>query len=414
MTALNVTYCITQRIPIEAAGTLLHMDTGTMSSGNLAKFLKDRKSHPNITATLAPMYDNPAPDLDPVTGEPLNGNQSEVNSPVTFYLFDHLGNTRVTFRADASDAISITYAADYYPYGKILREYNCNQNRYLSTHHERDVATGYDNRGARLYDSEIGRFLGVDPLTGEYMEWSPYNYVLGNPTLLVDPGGMSIVPAASFKGSKAAPILNKIAKLEGTLPKNIVDKFSGETLNLYFSIGNITTGSMGETWGVGTKKEYGPSIILDKSMLSKSSEIGAANVLIHEIIHAQAMYDLYVADEFTGNLTIKSFNSSNNPSYKLVYDAIVGTKFAGQAHHEFMAMFRRDDQITALKAYDKNNNVKSRRGKVNVKGVSIIYTSNQFYEAMSWGGLQGTKAWSEMSQDKKDLYTSILDSQVQR
>lgn len=134
-------------------------------------------------------YNKPAPDLDPVTGEPLNGNQPEVTSPVTFYLFDHLGNTRVTFRADGSDAISIIYAADYYPYGKILRQYNCEPSRYLSTHHERDKATGYDNRGARLYDSEIGRFLGVDPHADQYPSWSPYNYVYNNPLSYIDPDG---------------------------------------------------------------------------------------------------------------------------------------------------------------------------------------------------------------------------------
>ncbi|TXF90206.1 DUF2778 domain-containing protein [Neolewinella aurantiaca] len=100
--------------------------------------------------------------------------------------------TGLTFRADGAGAIQIDYAADYYPYGKILREYKaCNQNRYLSTHHERDKDTGYDNRGARLYDSEIGRFLGVDALAGEFPGWSSYNYVLGNPVRLVDPDGMA-------------------------------------------------------------------------------------------------------------------------------------------------------------------------------------------------------------------------------
>ncbi len=59
----------------------------------------------------------------------------------------------------------------------------------LSTYHERDRETGYDNRGARLYDSEIGRFLGVDPMAGKFQNHSPYNYVLGNPVRLVDPDG---------------------------------------------------------------------------------------------------------------------------------------------------------------------------------------------------------------------------------
>jgi RHS repeat-associated protein len=61
----------------------------------------------------------------------------------------------------------------------------------LTTQHERDVETGYDNRGARLYDSETGRFIGIDPMAGKFAAWSPYNYVLGNPILMIDPSGMA-------------------------------------------------------------------------------------------------------------------------------------------------------------------------------------------------------------------------------
>ncbi|WP_175489244.1 RHS repeat-associated core domain-containing protein [Neolewinella agarilytica] len=136
-----------------------------------------------------PATNNDFADRDPVTGDPVS-EPSIVTSPVTFYLHDHLGNTRVTFRADSPSDIAIEYAADYYPYGKILREYRpCHPNRYLSTHHERDAETGYDNRGARLYDSELGRFLGVDPLASKFPGWSPFNYVVGNPNSLIDPDG---------------------------------------------------------------------------------------------------------------------------------------------------------------------------------------------------------------------------------
>jgi RHS repeat-associated protein len=144
-----------------------------------------------VTTSLAdPQETDNAPyaNLDPITGSPLPS--GPVASPLTFYLHDHLGNTRVLFRADAPGAYAIDYAADYLPFGKVLREYPaCNRDRFLSTHHERDAATGYDNRGARMYDGEIGRFLGVDPLAGSFAGWSPYNYVLGNPVSLIDPDG---------------------------------------------------------------------------------------------------------------------------------------------------------------------------------------------------------------------------------
>ena len=83
---------------------------------------------------------------------------------------------------------------NYYPYGKILRSYsNGEVDRYLTTQHERDKETGYDYRGARFYDSDVARFLSVDPLARKYTSWSPYNYVLGNPIRYIDPDGREVV-----------------------------------------------------------------------------------------------------------------------------------------------------------------------------------------------------------------------------
>ena len=80
---------------------------------------------------------------------------------------------------------------DYFPYGKSLRAYHGGAGeKFLSTHHQRDPETEWDYRGARFYDGEIGRFLGVDPLAMNYPSLSGYNYVAGNPLILVDPHGL--------------------------------------------------------------------------------------------------------------------------------------------------------------------------------------------------------------------------------
>ena len=42
---------------------------------------------------------------------------------------------------------------------------------------------------ARLYDCDVARFLSTDPWQTKYPEWSTYNYVMGNPLLLIDPSG---------------------------------------------------------------------------------------------------------------------------------------------------------------------------------------------------------------------------------
>ena len=79
------------------------------------------------------------------------------NYRLSFYFNDHLGNTRIVYRVKpATDdgpvvsdentpancdkaAYVIEYMADYYPYGKVLREYVCSEaERYLTTQHERN------------------------------------------------------------------------------------------------------------------------------------------------------------------------------------------------------------------------------------------------------------------------------------
>lgn len=112
------------------------------------------------------------------------------DSDLRFMVLDHLGSTRAVVGAGPSGEPAVVAAYEYYPYGKVLRSYEpCEPTRYLTTQHERDQGSGYDNRGARLYSSEIGVFLGVDPLAHEFTAFSSYNYVLGNPISLFDPKG---------------------------------------------------------------------------------------------------------------------------------------------------------------------------------------------------------------------------------
>lgn len=143
----------------------------------------------------------------------------------TFFLYDHLGNTRLSFQystADINEPWTIVNAMDYYPYGKILREYdNGDGDRYLTTNHERDKETGLDYRGARYYDSDVARFLSTDPWANKYPSWSTYNYVMGNPVLLVDPSGKG--PVDPIKGISKA-----IGKAANAASKQVAKSSNGE------------------------------------------------------------------------------------------------------------------------------------------------------------------------------------------
>jgi RHS repeat-associated protein len=115
-----------------------------------------------------------------------------------YYIYDHLGNTRIVYSTElvgcgSEGGVTVEYTLeavmDYFPYGKILRQYIKTTERYVTTGHERDAETGLDYRGARFYDADVARFLSLDPLAAEFPAWSDYNYVLGNPVMFIDPDG---------------------------------------------------------------------------------------------------------------------------------------------------------------------------------------------------------------------------------
>lgn len=74
------------------------------------------------------------------------------------------------------------------------RSFNTDQGKYKFTSKERDAESNYDYFGARYYDSRIANWGSVDPLLEKHKDWTPYNYVLRNPTRLIDPDGKQKVP----------------------------------------------------------------------------------------------------------------------------------------------------------------------------------------------------------------------------
>ncbi len=131
-----------------------------------------------------------------------------------YTLKDHLGNTVVLFEDRDGDGFINSSLADpataevlqrelYYPFGLPLRGTtplwpNPSQD-YLYNGKEDVWESGLLDYGFRQYSPEVGRFMGVDPLAGEFGAWSPYNYVLGNPIKLIDPDGRA--PFGDYYGA---------------------------------------------------------------------------------------------------------------------------------------------------------------------------------------------------------------------
>ncbi|MEZ4774324.1 MAG: RHS repeat-associated core domain-containing protein [Bacteroidia bacterium] len=75
------------------------------------------------------------------------------------------------------------------------------KNSYLFTGKETqdELGLGWIDFGARMYDAASSRWNGVDALGEKYVGWSPYNYVMGNPLIFVDPDGRTIYDADGNK-----------------------------------------------------------------------------------------------------------------------------------------------------------------------------------------------------------------------
>ena len=127
-----------------------------------------------------------------------------------YHLTDHLGNIVVYFsdsdgdgeiateeQTSASDeAAEVLQRNYYYPFGLRVESPSFQnlgdpENRYLYNGKElqTDLGMGWLYYGARMYDAEIGRFTGVDPLASEMANWNPYIYTFNNPIRFVDPDG---------------------------------------------------------------------------------------------------------------------------------------------------------------------------------------------------------------------------------
>ncbi len=113
--------------------------------------------------------------------------QDEIEENQYFYHSDHLGSS-----AWISDGGGYAYEhIEYLPYGELFIQQKAGDwdTRYKFTGKERDSETGFDYFGARYYSSGLSIWLSVDPLSIKYPSTSPYMYVGGHPTMVIDPDG---------------------------------------------------------------------------------------------------------------------------------------------------------------------------------------------------------------------------------
>jgi RHS repeat-associated protein len=123
-----------------------------------------------------------------LAGERVIGRQPNTGSR-RYYHTDLLGSTRAVVQGTG-----VVESYDFEPWGLLMpgRTLGSGTKERFTTK-ERDAESGLDYFGARYYMPALGRWTSPDPTADKSPEWSPYNYVLGNPVGSVDPDGRECV-----------------------------------------------------------------------------------------------------------------------------------------------------------------------------------------------------------------------------
>jgi len=122
----------------------------------------------------------------------LLANTAHAEITTTYYHTDSLGSVV----AASDDTGSLLWRKSYSPYGEKVADGEGDVNAISFTGKQHDDVTGLTYFGARYYDPEVGRFMGMDPVgfrKRNPISFNRYAYANDNPYMFVDPDGKEAV-----------------------------------------------------------------------------------------------------------------------------------------------------------------------------------------------------------------------------
>jgi RHS repeat-associated protein len=131
----------------------------------------------------------------------LASGQYSLSQDTKYIHSDNLGSVDVVVNGDLASGGSVAEHRSYTAFGSRRNPSWTASSGPLAastvpqdyTGHEGDEEAGLVNMNARLYDTDVGRFLSPDPIVGRPLNgqsWNRYSYVLNNPLRFTDPTGL--------------------------------------------------------------------------------------------------------------------------------------------------------------------------------------------------------------------------------
>lgn len=204
-----------------------------------------------------------------------------VQNKYIYNYTDQVGNIRLAYYKDASGNLKVDRTTHFYPFGlefggELSTANSISPNYKYSTHgKEKQQETGWSDFGGRMYMPDIDRWFSPDPLSEEFGDWSPYNYVFNNPVRYADPDGNAPIDVVGegdgccgnfFKGVKEGftgridGIKNFVSDPYGTT-KNVVNNYTWSdygdsvanslTFGIYGTAKTVNKAAQGETRSAG-------------------------------------------------------------------------------------------------------------------------------------------------------------------
>jgi RHS repeat-associated protein len=289
------------------------------------------------------------------------------------------------------------------------RHESSNEYRYGFNGMEKDdEVSGEGNSydfGARLYNPRVGRWLSIDPFASKYADISPYVFVANNPIIFIDPDGKDVKPSEAFKKTNYVYCVFNVIKSQDVFIKinnaiaidyminyvEIADPIKKNGVDYYqFPRASTTNGKV---------IDINLITYADNTASSPSfNETALVKTIIHEMWHAK-LFDLYkkYTIKVDGDTYLTDDASEKAPGFSDMIE-----KYGSAWQHEYMAIAARPDLLKAMKDYDKSQGI--------TPELDVSYTEDEYYEALSWGGLRGTETYeNSVSEENKKLYDLIID-----